>query len=76
MKPYKELRTVIVDGVQLDVHYTVDRMYDEYTVDINYIEDINSTQDLTPIISESVFNYIQRELTRHENKYEPATIPN
>lgn len=72
MKPHKELKTVIVDGVQLDVHYTVDKMYDEYVVDINYIEDINSTQDLTAIISESVFYYIQSELTKHENKYEPS----
>lgn len=76
MKPHKELKTVIVDGVHLDVHYTVDRMYDEYIVDINYIEDINSTQDLTAIISESVFYYIQSELTKHENKYEPSAISN
>lgn len=74
MKQRKELRTVIVDGVQLDVHYTVDKLYDEYLVSIDYIEDINSTQDLTPIISEYVTMYIQSQLEKLENSYEPTTI--
>ena len=74
MKQRKELRTVIVDGVQLDVHYTVDKLYDEYLVSIDYIEDINSTQDLTSIISEYVTMYIQSQLEKLENSYEPTTI--
>lgn len=74
MKQRKELRTVIVDGVQLDVHYTVDKLYDEYLVSIDYIEDITGTQDLTPIISEYVTMYIQSQLEKLENSYEPTTI--
>lgn len=74
MKLRKELRTVIVDGVELDVHYTVDKVYDEYAVNIDYIEDINSTQDLTPIIAESVVSYIEQQLNKLENSYEPSKI--
>lgn len=74
MKQRKELRTVIVNGVQLDVHYTVDKLYDEYLVSIDYIEDITGTQDLTPIISEYYTMYIQSQLEKLENSYEPTTI--
>lgn len=76
MKPYKELRTVIVDGVELDVHYTVDKAYGEYVIYIDYVEDINSTQDLTPIISDSVIAYIEYQLKKLENSYEPTAISN
>lgn len=74
MKLRTELRTVIVDGVELDVLYTVEKVYDEYVVNIDYIEDINSTQDLTPIIAESVVLYIEQQLNKLENSYEPSKI--
>lgn len=55
----KDLQMVTVNGVKLDVHF--DYIGDS-VFEVDTIEDIVSTQDLTPILSESVLIKIEEEL--------------
>ena len=59
MTTTKELETVVVDGVKLDVHFTYSA---EFLFEIYSVEDITGAQDLTALLSDWVIDTIYREL--------------
>lgn len=59
MTTTKELETVVVDGIKLDVHFNYTR---DYGFEIHSVEDITGVQDLTNLFSEWVLDRIYLEL--------------
>lgn len=57
----RELETVVVDGIKLDVHFT----YSSYFgFEIHSVEDITGVQDLTPLLSDWALEMVEIELRR------------
>ena len=61
MTTTKELETVEIDGVKLDVHFNYNS---DYGFDIQAIEDITGVQDLMPLLESWVIDAIEKELRR------------
>ena len=61
MTTTKELETVVVDGVKLDVYFTYSS---DFGFEINSIEDITGGQDLSSLLSDWVIDAIEKELRR------------
>ena len=59
MKTTKELETVLINNINLDVHFSYTP---EFGFVIDSIEDITGVQDLTPILSEWVLDKVESEL--------------
>ena len=59
MTTTKELETVVVDGVKLDIYFIYNR---DYGFEIYSVEDITGVQDLTPLLSEWALDRIYLEL--------------
>ena len=61
MTTTKELETVVVREVKLDIYFT----YDSYFgFELHSIEDITGGQDLTPILSEWTIELVEKELRK------------
>ena len=61
MTTTKELETVVVDGVKLDIYFIYNR---DYGFEILSVEDITGAQDLTSLLSDWVIDAIEKELRR------------
>lgn len=51
-----ELKTIELFGIKLDIYYSV---YFDGDIQIESIEDINSTQDLMPIMDQNLFEKVK-----------------
>lgn len=59
MKTTKELETITINNIKLDVHFTYTP---EFGFVVDAIEDIVGVQDLTPILPEWVLDKVESEL--------------
>ena len=59
MTTTKELETVVVDGVKLDIYFIYNR---DYGFEIHSVEDVTGVQDLTNLFSEWALEKIYQEL--------------
>lgn len=61
MTTTKELETVVVDGIKLDIYFIYNR---DYGFEILSVEDITGVQDLMPLLESWVIDAIEKELHR------------
>jgi len=62
----KNLETVTIYGIRLDVYYDYQQFDGEYEIEIISIEDPTSAQDLQEIIGESVIDKIIQKISTLE----------
>lgn len=51
----KELETITLYGIKLDVHYSV---FNDGYIQLDSIESLTDTQDLMPIMNQGLFEYV------------------